>query len=58
MLTKWTAGIEPSVHVLTEGIWPTYPLSKTLLPPELAACQDMFKDFYLSKYSGKSRRLT
>lgn len=45
-----------NVFVLTSGYWPTYPLSKMLLPHDLLECQRVFSDFYLSKHSG--RRLT
>ncbi|GAB2279869.1 hypothetical protein Dimus_014505 [Dionaea muscipula] len=51
--TKLPAGIEMSVHVLTTGYWPTYPPMDVELPRELTTYQDIFKEFYLSKYSGR-----
>ncbi|XP_022848611.1 cullin-4-like [Olea europaea var. sylvestris] len=51
--TKLPSGIEMSVHVLTTGYWPTYPPMDVRLPHELNMYQDIFKEFYLSKYSGR-----
>ncbi|KAF9588845.1 hypothetical protein IFM89_016783 [Coptis chinensis] len=51
--TKLPSGIELSVHVLTTGYWPTYPPMDIRLPHELNVYQDIFKEFYLSKYSGR-----
>ncbi|KVH89385.1 Cullin, conserved site-containing protein [Cynara cardunculus var. scolymus] len=51
--TKLPSGIEMSVHVLTTGYWPTYPPMDVCLPHELNVYQDIFKEFYLSKYSGR-----
>nr|GMD87929.1 cullin-4-like [Ipomoea batatas] len=51
--TKLPMGIEMSVHVLTTGYWPTYPPMDVRLPHELNVYQDIFKEFYLSKYSGR-----
>ncbi|URE17705.1 Cullin family [Musa troglodytarum] len=51
--TKLPAGIEMSVHVLTTGYWPTYPPMDVRLPRELNVYQDIFKEFYLSKYHGR-----
>ncbi|OIT05418.1 cullin-4 [Nicotiana attenuata] len=51
--TKLPTGIEMSVHVLTMGYWPTYPPMDVRLPHELNVYQDIFKEFYLSKYSGR-----
>ncbi|KAJ8545312.1 hypothetical protein K7X08_017895 [Anisodus acutangulus] len=50
---KLPAGIEMSVHVLTTGYWPTYPPMDVRIPHELNIYQDIFKEFYLSKYSGR-----
>ncbi|KAE8720011.1 Cullin-4B [Hibiscus syriacus] len=50
---KLPSGIEMSVHVLTTGYWPTYPPMDVRLPHELNVYQDIFKEFYLSKYSGR-----
>ncbi|GMJ14199.1 cullin4 [Hibiscus trionum] len=51
--TKLPSGIEMSVHVLTTGYWPTYLHTVLRLPHELNVYQDIFKEFYLSKYSGR-----
>ncbi|MED6184277.1 Cullin-4 [Stylosanthes scabra] len=51
--TKLPSGIEMSVHVLTTGYWPTYPPMDVRLPHELNVYQDIFREFYLSKYSGR-----
>ncbi|XP_010529158.1 PREDICTED: cullin-4 [Tarenaya hassleriana] len=51
--SKLPSGIEMSVHVLTTGYWPTYPPMDVKLPHELNVYQDIFKEFYLSKYSGR-----
>ncbi|KAI4312356.1 hypothetical protein MLD38_037173 [Melastoma candidum] len=51
--TKLPSGIEMSVHVLTTGYWPTYPPMDVRLPHELNVYQDIFKEFYLGKYSGR-----
>ncbi|XP_028245115.1 cullin-4-like isoform X2 [Glycine soja] len=51
--SKLASGIEMSVHVLTTGYWPTYPPIDVRLPHELNVYQDIFKEFYLSKYSGR-----
>ena len=42
-----------SVHILTSGYWPTYPVLEAKLPVELTQYQTVFKDFYLSKHSGR-----
>eukprot|EP00252_Welwitschia_mirabilis_P026343 TRINITY_DN8630_c0_g1_i1.p1 TRINITY_DN8630_c0_g1~~TRINITY_DN8630_c0_g1_i1.p1 ORF type:complete len:804 (+),score=179.82 TRINITY_DN8630_c0_g1_i1:191-2602(+) len=51
--TKLPPGIEMSVHVLTTGYWPTYSPMEVRLPHELNVYQDIFKEFYLSKHSGR-----
>ncbi|CAI0545033.1 unnamed protein product [Linum tenue] len=50
---KLPSGIEMSVHVLTTGYWPTYPPMDVRLPQELNNYQVIFKEFYLSKHSGR-----
>lgn len=42
-----------SVHILTSGYWPTYPILEAKLPEELTQYQSVFKEFYLSKHSGR-----
>lgn len=50
---KCPAGLDMSVHILTSGYWPTYPVLEAKLPVELTQYQTVFKDFYLSKHSGR-----
>lgn len=47
------SGAELSVHILTMGFWPSYPVVEARLPPELARHQDAFAHFYLHKHSGR-----
>ncbi|CAK9867204.1 unnamed protein product [Sphagnum jensenii] len=51
--SKLPYGIEMNVHVLTTGYWPTYPPMEVRMPHELNVYQDIFKEFYLSKHSGR-----
>eukprot|EP00238_Polyblepharides_amylifera_P008063 CAMPEP_0196582338 /NCGR_PEP_ID=MMETSP1081-20130531/38666_1 /TAXON_ID=36882 /ORGANISM="Pyramimonas amylifera, Strain CCMP720" /LENGTH=239 /DNA_ID=CAMNT_0041902877 /DNA_START=200 /DNA_END=919 /DNA_ORIENTATION=- len=41
------------IHVLTQGYWPSYPPTEVKLPAELNAYQEVFREFYLSKHSGR-----
>jgi cullin-4 len=52
-LASVAPGLDMSVHVLTSGFWPTYPILECTLPDELAAAQKVFMDFYLSKHQGR-----
>mmetsp|Transcript_26924 Transcript_26924/g.58796 ORF Transcript_26924/g.58796 Transcript_26924/m.58796 type:complete len:739 (-) Transcript_26924:3390-5606(-) len=52
-LKKLPAGIDMQVSVLTSGYWPTYPIMEAKLPEELEVSQEVFKNFYLNKYSGR-----
>ncbi|KAI8850950.1 Cullin-domain-containing protein [Chytridium lagenaria] len=45
--------IDLYVNVLTAGFWPTSPPAPLSIPQELARCQQVFMDFYSSKYSGR-----
>eukprot|EP00891_Asterochloris_glomerata_P003718 jgi/Astpho2/3718/fgenesh1_pm.00060_%23_12_t len=45
--------IDMNVSILTSGYWPSYPLYEARLPDELTRHQQVFKDFYLSKHSGR-----
>ena len=47
------ASIDLNVTVLTDGYWPSYPNSPLTIPQELSDAQDLFKEFYLSKHSGR-----
>ncbi|KAL1924121.1 uncharacterized protein VTP21DRAFT_7156 [Calcarisporiella thermophila] len=46
-------GLELTVNILTQGFWPTYPPTELTLPPFMAETQDVFKNFYLGKHSGR-----
>eukprot|EP00798_Chlamydomonas_sp_ICE-L_P023806 gene23806-9369_t len=50
---KIPQGLDMSVSVLTSGYWPTYPVMEAKLTQELESSQEVFKDFYLKKYSGR-----
>ncbi|KAJ1564755.1 Cullin-4A, partial [Cladochytrium tenue] len=45
--------VDLTVNVLTAGFWPTYSVAPVNLPPELERCQQVFKEYYMSKYSGR-----
>jgi len=45
--------VELSVHVLTQGYWPTYPPAEVTLPQEILELQDMFSSYYMSKHNGR-----
>ncbi len=45
--------MELNVSVLTTGYWPTYTPIEVRLPEELTVCQDLFKEFYISKHNGR-----
>eukprot|EP00963_Diacronema_lutheri_P008970 scaffold785_cov335-Pavlova_lutheri.AAC.2 len=47
------SNMELNVSVLTTGYWPTYTPMEVRLPEELTTCQDLFKDFYVSKHNGR-----
>ncbi|KAI9029711.1 cullin 4 [Phycomyces nitens] len=42
-----------NVIILTSSAWPNTPKHEAILPPKLAASQEMFKEFYVSKFKGK-----
>ncbi|KAF7269567.1 hypothetical protein GWI33_017456 [Rhynchophorus ferrugineus] len=42
-----------TVSILTMGYWPTYQPMEVTLPDQMVRLQDVFKDFYLSKHSGR-----
>ncbi|TPX64810.1 hypothetical protein CcCBS67573_g08297 [Chytriomyces confervae] len=48
--------VEVYVNFLTAGMWPTYPPAPLTIPAELERLQTVYKDFYMSKHSG--RRIT
>jgi len=45
--------IDFSVNVLTQGFWPTYVPVEVNLPDEMQKCQENFKQFYMSKHTGR-----
>ncbi|XP_018566633.1 cullin-4B isoform X2 [Anoplophora glabripennis] len=51
--TRNLAPIDMTVNILTMGYWPTYQAMDVTLPDQMVKFQDIFKDFYLSKHSGR-----
>lgn len=51
--TQDLAPIDMTVNILTMGYWPTYQAMEVNLPEQMVRFQDIFKDFYLSKHSGR-----
>nr|CAI5853256.1 unnamed protein product [Callosobruchus analis] len=47
------APIDMTVSILTMGYWPTYQPMDVTLPEHMVRLQDVFRDFYLSKHSGR-----
>ncbi|KAF9277765.1 Cullin-4B [Mortierella alpina] len=45
--------LDLSVNVLTQGNWPTYPPAEANIPDQISQCQEIFKEFYLSKHKGR-----
>lgn len=45
--------VELSVHVLTQGYWPTYPPAEVNLPQTILELQEVFNSFYTSKHNGR-----
>jgi len=45
--------VELSVHVLTQGYWPSYPPVEVNLPREILQLQTIFSSFYMSKHNGR-----
>ncbi|KAL3290377.1 hypothetical protein HHI36_023719 [Cryptolaemus montrouzieri] len=45
--------LDMTVNILTMGYWPTYMAMDVNLPEEMVKFQDIFKEFYLSKHSGR-----
>lgn len=45
--------VELSVHVLTQGYWPTYPPVEVKLPQEVLKLQEIFNSYYTSKHNGR-----
>eukprot|EP00842_Homolaphlyctis_polyrhiza_P002282 jgi/Hompol1/3054/HPOL_000021-RA len=53
-LKEKIGSIDLSVSVLQANAWPTFPKVDVILPVQLATCQTVFKDFYISKHSGRT----
>lgn len=49
-------GVDFSVRVLTRGHWPTYSEVTVILPPQLAACERRFREFYDNRTSQRVLR--
>jgi len=45
--------VELSVHVLTQGYWPTYPPVEVTLPSEVSRMQEVFNAYYTGKHNGR-----
>jgi cullin-4 len=45
--------IEPNITVITSGFWPSYPEINVRLPSYVEPIQDIYKQFYLEKHSGR-----
>jgi cullin-4 len=45
--------LEMHISVLTTGYWPNYPLLELKLPAQLQELQELFREFYQSKHSGR-----
>jgi len=50
---KINSEVELSVHVLTQGYWPTYPPAEVKLPQEILELQEVFSGYYMSKHNGR-----
>jgi cullin-4 len=51
---KDKSGFDLSVSILSQGNWPSYPPFPVVLPPHLTAALEKFKQFYVSKHSGRT----
>lgn len=45
--------VDFSTMILTTGFWPSFPTSEVKMPAYLQKYEDNFRDFYVSKYSGR-----
>jgi|EP01047_Picozoa_sp_COSAG01_P043523 hypothetical protein len=45
--------VDLTVSILTAVHWPTYSQMDIKMQPELSQMQDVFRNFYLGKYSGR-----
>ncbi|KAI7897480.1 cullin 4 [Cokeromyces recurvatus] len=42
-----------NVKVIAQAFWPTFPVSKIKLPPNMQASQRLYEEFYTSKFNGR-----
>jgi len=47
-------GMDLNVTVITTGYWPSYNPEPVILPHDIAQLQDVFKEFYLDKHTGRT----
>lgn len=52
--TKLENNVDLNVTVITTGYWPSYTPEPVNLPQEIAQVQDVFRDFYLDKHTGRT----
>lgn len=45
--------LDMTVSILTMGHWPTHPFMDITIPEQMVQLQDIFKEFYISKHSGR-----
>lgn len=56
--TMLLSGVDLTVRILTTGFWPTQSATPNCtIPPASRAAFDTFKQFYLSKHSGRQLTL-
>ncbi len=49
-------GVDFSVHTLTTGFWPSYPLDDLALPATMQSCLDTFRVYYDSRTNNRKLR--
>lgn len=49
-------GVDFTVRVLTTGHWPTYSEDTVVLPPQLAGCEGLFREYYQERTSQRVLR--
>lgn len=52
-LAQLCPGMDLAVQILTSGFWPSYTMLECSLPETLSAAQQVFKEHYLQKHSGR-----
>eukprot|EP01080_Neovahlkampfia_damariscottae_P011659 gene11659-4896_t len=51
--TAQQENIDINVTVITTGFWPNYETEIVNLPKNILSCQEIFKNFYVEKYTGR-----